>query len=147
MAGLTDLRAQVAAGADLGAEPRTEGRNEAFAEMSAAVDRYRQSGRTDRATLERVAELYRTGIDTDWRTFYSGSPRKRLALPGSPLLPTRFWAEHSDQPTPTGAASLWQQTGRAQAARPVTSTTDWALADALVAPTPELLAGSLAGPA
>ena len=142
VAGLTDLRAQVAAGADLGAEPRTEGRNEAFAEMSAAVDRYRQSGRTDRATLERVAELYRTGIDTDWRTFYSGSPRKRLALPGSPLLPTRFWAEHSDQPTPTGAASLWQQTGRAQAARPVTSTTDWALADALVAPTPELLAGS-----
>ncbi len=142
VAALTDLRAQVSGGGDLGAEPRTEGRNEAFAEMSAAVERYRQSGRTDRAALNRVAELYRAGIDTDWRAFYAGSPRRRMALPASPLLPTRFWAEYSDQPTPTGAASLWQQTGRGRTARLVTATTDWSLVDGLQAPALEDLAGS-----
>lgn len=88
---LARIAEQLAAGQQVCADPDAERSRAQVSGMQQASRSYLASSRSDLAALDQVAELFRAGIDVDWREFYTDSPRQRISLPTSPLLRTQFW--------------------------------------------------------
>ena len=47
----------------------------------------------ERGRLAKLAEVWATGLDLDWRALHRGEPRRRLPLPGYPYAHQRCWVE------------------------------------------------------
>jgi amino acid adenylation domain-containing protein len=70
---------------------------------------YRGSGPTlgpapGRFDVERMAQLWATGVAVDWATLYGGQPPRRVALPTYPFARERHWVQASPSTVATPAA-------------------------------------------
>ncbi|HML51594.1 MAG TPA: beta-ketoacyl synthase N-terminal-like domain-containing protein [Propionicimonas sp.] len=109
----TDLKAQLIRAAEQlqSGQPAWESGEvrdgSAVESLHAAMQKFTASGRTDRVALEETARCYRLGADIDWAAHYAGQHRRRLSLPVSPLLNTKYWANAVlERPTGRGARSV-----------------------------------------
>lgn len=64
---------------------------------SAELSRFCCCGKKDNGVEDKapllalLGRLWLNGVEVDWQKFYRGSGAKRIALPGHPLHPSRYW--------------------------------------------------------
>jgi amino acid adenylation domain-containing protein len=62
----------------------------------------REAGSETAGLLRAVGQLWLAGTEVDWRGFYAGERRQRLALPTYPFERQRFWVEPRESAAATG---------------------------------------------
>ncbi|MDQ6941663.1 MAG: amino acid adenylation domain-containing protein, partial [Candidatus Eremiobacteraeota bacterium] len=70
----------------------------------------RDGGSAQRRVLDAVGELWCAGVSIDWDALHAPAEPRRVALPGYPLAPQRFWAVPAmPSAAPEPAGELWRE--------------------------------------